>query len=456
MATYFDNSGLFGASFGDVADLGRTVGLDLQDLAQAEAVGDDPLPFLDIAVSDTSDLLASGDFEGLFAPLLPPDPTLDDVANAFATISPDTLEAYGSAIEDYFTPSSEPAFPANVPDTVPGPPTSIESYLSSLTPTDGGLLVVPLTPAQLLSGKDVLHFLQKTFSVNVGDYTIRGRSASMLAAHLGASAPNLQTVQFADGQLSFDPAGAAAQVTRLYQAALNRAPDQPGLHNAIGALDYGGSLQDLANSFIGSAEFQTRFGANLSNSAFVTQLYANVLQRGPDSDGLANWTHQLDTGASRASILVGFSESAENITDTAMTVQSGIWNVDQNGPQVARLYDTVFGRLPDVGGLQNWQNTLDSAAMSLSAVAGAFTTSPEFQAKYGGLSNTAFVTNLYLNALHRNPDQAGLNNWVDVLNSGGAGRSDVVLGFSESQEHQANTASNIISNDPASYGIKTA
>jgi V8-like Glu-specific endopeptidase len=328
--------------------------------------------------------------------------------------------------------------------------------LTSITLTDAGVPAISLTPAQLLGDKDVLRFITGTFTVTVGGATIRGRSASMLAAHLGASAANLQTVQFADGQLSFDPAAAPAQVTRLYQAALNRAPDQPGLHNWVGVLNNGGSLQDLANGFIGSAEFQARYGANLSNTAFVTQLYANVLNRGPDSLGLANWTLQLATGASRASVLVGFSESAENKNNTAATVQSGIWNVDQNGPQVARLYDAVFGRLPDVSGLQNWENTLDSAAMSLSAVAGAFTASPEFQAKYGALSNSAFVTNLYVNTLHRNPEQAGLNNWLGVLNSGGASRSDVVLGFSESQEHQANTAANIISNDPASYGIKTA
>jgi hypothetical protein len=35
----------------------------------------------------------------------------------------------------------------------------------------------------------------------------------------------------------------------------------------------------------------------------------------------------------------------------------------------------------------------------------------------------------------------------------GAARSDVVLGFSESAEHRASTAQDIMSEDPASFGI---
>src|SRR6185312_9197206 len=98
-----------------------------------------------------------------------------------------------------------------------------------------------------------------------------------------------------------------------------------------------------------------------------------------------------------------------------------------------RLYDTVLGRLPDLSGLTNWTNSLESGT-SLQTVANGFVASQEFQNVYGALNNTDFVTLMYSNVLHRAPDQAGLTNWVSDLN-GGESRAQVAIGFSESPEH---------------------
>jgi hypothetical protein len=57
--------------------------------------------------------------------------------------------------------------------------------------------------------------------------------------------------------------------------------------------------------------------------------------------------------------------------------------------------------------------------------------------------------------LHRTPDQAGHDAWVNALNNG-ATRSAVVLSFSESHEHTANTLDAIQSENPAHFGIAFA
>jgi hypothetical protein len=75
----------------------------------------------------------------------------------------------------------------------------------------------------------------------------------------------------------------------------------------------GQALSSLASGFIGSAEFQSRFGgASSSNGAFVDQLYQNVLGRAGEADGRAFWVNSLDNDVSRADVLVSFSESDEN------------------------------------------------------------------------------------------------------------------------------------------------
>ena len=67
-----------------------------------------------------------------------------------------------------------------------------------------------------------------------------------------------------------------------------------------------------------------RFGSDLSDQAFVEQLYMNVLDREGDSSGVDYWTDALDNGVSRADVLVGFSESGENQTAVMGQIEGGI------------------------------------------------------------------------------------------------------------------------------------
>lgn len=289
----------------------------------------------------------------------------------------------------------------------------------------------------------------------------RGDVFSLLAggtvsvAHAGQldTVLGISDITFIDGRMVFDPSDPAASVTRLYNAALGRAPDQAGLHQWVGALQHGGALVDLATAFAGSAEFTARFGAGLSNPDFVTRMYQNALGRQPDAAGLAGWTSQLNASqVTRGQVLVAFSECPENRALTQAQVAGGIWDVSETASEVARLYDTTLGRLPDAAGLAGWTTALNTGA-TLASVAAGFVASAEFQATYGALSNAAFVSALYGNTLHRAADAAGAAGWTATLNAG-TSRAQVVVGFSESAEHQQNTAANIMSNNPTQYGIK--
>src|SRR6185437_2654201 len=175
--------------------------------------------------------------------------------------------------------------------------------------------------------------------------------------------------------------------------------------NWVDALNAGASLQSVVDGFVNSPEFQADYGANLSNSQFVALLYHNVLHRLPDQAGLDNWVGMLASGQeTRAQVVTGFSESQEDINDLAGPVQHGLWIADAAAGEVARLYDTMFSRLPDASGLANWTHSLETGA-SLQSVADGFVGSQEFQTVYGALDNKDFVTLLYNNVLHRPPDQ---------------------------------------------------
>ena len=105
-----------------------------------------------------------------------------------------------------------------------------------------------------------------------------------------------------------------AKMFRLYNAAFKRLPDANGLKYWISK--YTSRENDdraVAQSFLVSAEFKERYGANVSDNTYVNNLYQNVLGRLPDSSGLNYWLGQLNSGAeTRYEVLLGFAESAEN------------------------------------------------------------------------------------------------------------------------------------------------
>jgi hypothetical protein len=107
------------------------------------------------------------------------------------------------------------------------------------------------------------------------------------------------------------------KVALLYEAALDRQPDIPGLNYFANNLKDGQSLQDIANSFYDAEEFRDQFTA-FDNIAYINQLYLNVLERPADQAGFDYWLEELENGGlTHANILVSFAESAENFTNAA-------------------------------------------------------------------------------------------------------------------------------------------
>lgn len=112
------------------------------------------------------------------------------------------------------------------------------------------------------------------------------------------------------------------------------------------------------------------------------------------------------------------------------------FDLQGNAGQAFRLYQAAFGRTPDLAGLGYQVNDLDKY-LNIFQVAGNFIASPEFQSKYGSVDNVAFLTLLYQNVLHREPDSGGLQFHLAEFASGQS-RAEMLVHFSESPENQAN------------------
>lgn len=104
-------------------------------------------------------------------------------------------------------------------------------------------------------------------------------------------------------------------IGRLYTAAFGRLPDESGYSYWRSSInDPLINYRDIADSFVGSAEFQKIAAPGASSAEFTTALYENVLGRAPDSSGISFWTSQLDAGLQdRTEVLISFANSRENI-----------------------------------------------------------------------------------------------------------------------------------------------
>ncbi len=70
----------------------------------------------------------------------------------------------------------------------------------------------------------------------------------------------------------------SGKMFRLYNASFKRLPDPDGLQYWIGNFSSGkDDERAVASSFLASAEFQQRYGENVSNESYVETLYENVL-----------------------------------------------------------------------------------------------------------------------------------------------------------------------------------
>lgn len=106
--------------------------------------------------------------------------------------------------------------------------------------------------------------------------------------------------------------------------------------------------------------------------------------------------------------------------------------------RIWRLYQAFFLRQPDDGGFGYWVSVRNGGA-SLSDIAYQFAYGPEFEARYGHLSNGQFVDLVYDNVLCRTPDGGGRAYWVGLLDSGSLSRWDMMVNFVELREYLTRT-----------------
>lgn len=84
--------------------------------------------------------------------------------------------------------------------------------------------------------------------------------------------------------------------------------------------------------------------------------------------------------------------------------------------EIAKIYIAAFNRVPDAGGLSNWLNQYTAGLMTYKQIAADFANQPEYTAKYPSImTDSEYITKIYLNVFGRTPDPGGLQNWINQI-----------------------------------------
>lgn len=161
------------------------------------------------------------------------------------------------------------------------------------------------------------------------------------------------------------------------------------------------------------------FGPLPSGAAFIDQQFEDFLGRGASSAEITTWSERFASGRAHPAQLIAELAGSDAFAG-------------KRAP-VVRLYWAFFLRKPDPSGLNHWISRYQGGA-SLASIAQKFAQSSEFQNRYGTLSNSAYVTKVYLNVFGRQPDASGLSYWSGKLARKEISRGQVLVNFSESSE----------------------
>lgn len=161
-------------------------------------------------------------------------------------------------------------------------------------------------------------------------------------------------------------------------------------------------------------------------------------------------TYDFSQGNIRISLDGVFSDSLVNMENIILQdVQAPLSVLEDLGNtsgEVVRLYNALLGRNPDDQGFNYWVGDILSSNSNgtIQDVARAFSTSTEYNVRFGAQSEEAFINQLYNNILGRDADASGYSYWIEEIASSGD-RSGMIVSFSNSAEYQ-NTQEVVVQN----------
>ena len=237
-----------------------------------------------------------------------------------------------------------------------------------------------------------------------------------------------------------------ALIVRYYNDILGRPPEPGGAEwwsseierlIALG-VDVQEGFITVAKQFFNSQEYLNR---GRSDWEYAGDLYQTFFERTPSQAERDFWIDQILQGVSRNTVMNAFVFSVE-----FNTYMAGIF-----GPRLARpennlindSYRGLLSRLPDNSGFNYWLGRVRTAQCGGNPaeirnlayqIVSLFLSLPEYANR--NRDSAGYIEDLYDGIMRREGDPAGVNYWIDLLETGGKSQDEVLQDFTGSTEFQ--------------------
>jgi hypothetical protein len=125
----------------------------------------------------------------------------------------------------------------------------------------------------------------------------------------------------------------------------------------------------VSDVFSQSPEFIKTYG-HLSNLQFIELVYKNVLGRAAEPAGRDAWLLRLNSGMSRGEMMIGFSESIENL------------NGSRHATNITMAYAGMLRRAPSATEYATWLADLKAGRAILSSLIDTLLSSAEYARRF--------------------------------------------------------------------------
>lgn len=412
----------------------------LHDTYRFEAVAGARYEFTSLSYNDPiSTTLYDQDGKGLVLQSDGPnDPPVMVGATAFPSdvldwVAPYTGTYYVSAA--WLTSQAQPYYSLTVTEDASREYSTATIKASATSIDEGGSVTYTITSTTLVPGTVVNWMLTGVDDADLntktsGTATIQSNGTAYLNVYLTTDykTEGTETMTLVVGDATGKVLATAAPVT-IHDTSVETKYQSGTAGNDVltgtASSDYLSALEGNDTLTGGAADDALYGGPGNDVAVYAGKLAGYIVAR--DRDG---WTVTDQSGAEGKDTLSGI----ETLKFSDLSVA-----LDTTGSagQAYRIYQAAFGRPADQAGLGYWIHYLDNGG-TLDGMAAGFAGSDEFHKAYGtDPTHADLLGHVYQNILHRAPDQAGYDYWLDALDKHTVNVSQLLSSFSESAENQA-------------------
>jgi hypothetical protein len=262
------------------------------------------------------------------------------------------------------------------------------------------------------------------------DYTIRVEQGQMVvSARAGDDGTDhLINVELLNFRGAGEDLSVRGTITRMIDALEDRVATRIELDGWEAAHASGTALVDIAAGLLQNYDGDDA----LTYDDFGRSLYLNGVERPGTYKELSNLLVSLRDGHTRAEVLLKFADSFE--MSYARYAGATTHIADTEIGSLVRMYDALFDRAPDAGGLNYWIGAFENGN-TIATIADAFVTMAE-----GGINtmtDAEFIAQLYQSGLERTASAGEIAGWIKLMDEGALNRGDLLLGIADSAEMTA-------------------